>query len=178
MNKYLPASPNSRRHLKPWPDWAAGEYQTALNAARRLHVEAKVALERGLGSHRNLPLLQRLLPRQAGHARDAELAALRMEAERRREDEERWPRWAIQALREVMDLGGTAGWQAEMASQALKQKRWADVERLLNACLKAGQRMEWFLLYGPPPAGVSVVSDGDEEGSKNDPIASPADREE
>lgn len=175
--KYLtiPPSPDSRRRLKAWPEWAAGEYQVALKAARRLHMEAKVALERGVGGHRNIPLLQRLLQRLAQHARDAELAALRVEAERR-DDEGRWPRWAIYALWDILDLGNTASKQAERACQALKQDQWADMERLLNACLQAGQQMEQVLLYGPPPEGVSVMDD--EEGAEDDSAFSSDIREE
>jgi hypothetical protein len=151
-NGYQMATRRSR--LKAWPEWAGAEYETALAAARRLRQDAQQALWllRDSGTER----LKRLLPQLAQHARAVNLAGLTVEARRAEHPGERWPRWAAQARAELLDIGGTAIYQAEAAARAWRRQDWVETERLLNACLAAGQILELLLLAGPPPKGVSV----------------------
>lgn len=140
--------------LKPWPTWAGREYETALVAARRLRQESRESLWR-LENETSAPL-KRILPNLARHARDANLAGLTAQALKREHPDERWPRWAVQALRELVDDSGTAIHQTEAALNAANRRDWAEVQRLLTKCLAAAQRIELLLLTGPPPDGVAV----------------------
>lgn len=140
--------------LKPWPQWAGNEYETALIATRRLRQEAREALWR-LQNGTGAPLT-RVLPNLAQHARAANLAGLTAQALKREHPGERWPRWAIQALNELIEGSGAASHQAEAAVRAANRRDWAEVQRLLTKCLAAAQQIELLLLAGPPPDGVAV----------------------
>ena len=144
-----------RSRLKAWPEWAGAEYENALTAARHLRLDARQALWL-LRDNGGAERLKRLLPQLAQHTRDLNLAGLTAEARRAEYPGERWGRWATQARTELVDLGGTAIYQAEAAASAWRRQDWAEAERLLNACLAAGQTLELLLLAGPPPVGVSV----------------------
>jgi hypothetical protein len=133
---------------KPWPGWAAGEYHAIMQAARRLSRMARVALERGIGGHRNVPLLTRLLPLMAGECRGIHLTCRRIQARRRGE---RWPKWAVQALEETALLAAKATALAEQAAAGLEKGHWPRMENGVHSCLRAGQEIERRLLAGPPP---------------------------
>lgn len=152
--KSRPLTANSRRN-KPWPEWAAAEYETALKAARLLRQDAKLAMQQ-LEDMTRWPdpdRLQQLVSRLAIHAREAELAACRTEIARQEHRQERWPRWAIEALEVLADRGGTAARKAETAMSELRQANWKGLESSLSYCISAGQQMELLLLSGPPPLG-------------------------
>jgi hypothetical protein len=143
---------------KPWPGWAAGEYHAMVQGARKLSRMARVALRHGVGGHRNLPLLQRLLPLMAGECRGIHLACQRVQAQRQGE---RWPRWAVQAMEEVAALATETAALAGQAAHALEAGRWVGVEKGVNACLRAGQEIERRLLTGPPPGAEAAVDEAE-----------------
>jgi hypothetical protein len=143
---------------KPWPGWAAGEYHAMVQGARKLSRLARVALKHGVGGHRNLPLLQRLLPLVAGECRGIHLACRRVQAQRQGE---RWPKWAVQALEEAAVLAARATTLAEQAAGDLEAGRWVGIEKGVSACLQAGQEIERRLLAGPPPGATAVVDEAE-----------------
>jgi hypothetical protein len=143
---------------KPWPAWAAGEYHAIVQGARKLSRMAKVALERGIGGHRNVPLLTRLLPLMAGECRNIHLACQRVQAQRRGE---RWPKWAVQALEETAVLAARATALAEQAAGGLEAGHWPRMENGVSSCLRAGQEIERRLLAGPPPEVEAVLGEAE-----------------
>ncbi len=147
-----------RSRLKPWPAWARDEYETAINTARVLSRDAKSALQLFEFGILDIQQIQALLTRLGQAGREAALVASRLETIRREENyrDERWPRWAIQALEALFDQGNTAAWKAEMAASAFRQNNRESLIRQLNGCLDAGQKIELMLLSGPPPDGVSL----------------------
>ena len=135
-----------QHRLKPWPGWAAVEYRTLVRATHLLAQAAKLALHQV--ERRDSLGLPRALAQLARQVREVELAALRVEAGRQERGQARWPRWAIYALRLMVDDSRRISCQLESTDQ----RSWGELEQLLTDWLASGQHMELALLSGPPPA--------------------------
>lgn len=144
---------------KPWPAWAAGDYLVMRREARRLSVIAGLVLDHGVNGHRNVALIERMLPRLAAIAAEIRLACLRIQGQRKGEH---WPKWAVEALEQIAALSADAGRRATQAEQALHKDHWPVMERSIRAVQAAAQSIESYLLAGPPPAAIGDLA-GDAE---------------
>lgn len=87
-----------------WPSrpWAITARKEILVYSTSLAGYAKLAMQYGLGGHRDIPLVRELLPQIQAEARDILLACQKMSLARQ-EERYRLPNWVSYAIRDSVD---------------------------------------------------------------------------
>jgi hypothetical protein len=146
----------SKARRKPWPGEFSNEYYAVLKSARKIARLTRVAWEHGVNNHRNVYLLQKLLPLVASEAINVQNTCKLMQQRKRG----RWPYWVNAAVENTCAIAIETERTAKHAASALEKNLWTSMEKGLRATLQAGQKIERELLEGPAPAGeIHSVAD-------------------
>lgn len=150
-----------RRTLKrrgPWPQEFNAQYQTIANCAWVLGGFATVAWQHGLGKHRNIELLQTLLPMIANEGQEILNTCLWT----LQHLQGRWPYWINESIGEIVALAADVVEAAERGEKAIEGGKWRDVMAAVRFCMISGPKIETWLLQGPPPEDGDIQTEAEE----------------
>lgn len=140
-----------------WPQEFGGQYQTIANCARVLGRFATIAWQHGIGKHRNIELLQILLPMMANEGREIHNTCLWILRHR----QGRWAYWVNEAIDNIVALAIDVIETTERGEKAIERGNWKEVISSVRFCMITGPKIEKWLLQGPPPdnGDIQVVAD-------------------
>jgi hypothetical protein len=140
--------------LKPWPDEFEAEYMTLVRSSRRLALVGQVTLEHGVGKHRNIALIEQLLPVMVEESRLILAAFQRM----LRAKTGRWPNWVLAAAENGILLAHEAARTAEAAEAAFRRGRWTTMVESISACATIAVAVEIYVTKGPMPESIDPIA--------------------
>jgi hypothetical protein len=142
---------------KPWPEGAADEYHEMLRATQALVRMSELALKECFSSPYDMPLLAELIPRIQGEWSAVRLSCLRAQAQR--QEGERWPRWVLYALEDIIAVAVELEGLAKSMDTLLKLQHWPTLKQYMSESMEAARKAEELLLGGPPPEETSVIDE-------------------